>query len=298
MEYKKLPDLKSLATLRAVVELGGVNEAAKALHIGQPAITKRLRVLENNYDIALMERIGGRLRLTGAGEKVYVIASQVLERHGHLLDELAQLKQGNQRLRLEVTSTIGEHLLPELLLQFAERYPQYKIDSRMGYSRRIQTGLATGGVDLALLENAPDHPDILVQKWLDDELVMVCGQSHQLAGTELLPVDQLQQHTYVLREKQSSNRETLMLALSGIGISEIPVALEVGSTETIVEILSRGKYASFLPRFAVHEDIVAGKLYHIKVQGFRILRTLWIARNRARLDHPVSDAFIDLLRGR
>ncbi len=297
MEYKKLSDLKSLATLRAVVELGGVNEAAKSLHIGQPAVTKRLRALEANYDMVLMERIAGRLRLTAAGEKVYVIASQILERHSNLLDDLEQLKHGSQRLRLEVTSTIGEHLLPELLLQFAERYPHYKIDSRMGYSRRIQTGLATGFVDLALLENAPDHPDILVQKWLDDELVMVCGRNHPLVSTDLLPIDELRQQTYILREKQSSSRESLMLALRGIGVTEIPVALEIGSTETIVEILNRGKYVSFLPRFAVNADITQGKLFHVKIQGFRILRTLWIARNRSHLDHPVAEAFIGLLRG-
>jgi DNA-binding transcriptional LysR family regulator len=87
-----------------------------------------------------------------------------------------------------------------------------------------------------------------------------------------------------------------MLALRGIGISEIPVALEIGSTETIVEILNRGKYVSFLPRFAVSTDISQGRLFHVKVQGFRIMRTLWIARNRSNLDHPVSEAFINLLR--
>ncbi|MGB5395622.1 MAG: LysR family transcriptional regulator [Gammaproteobacteria bacterium] len=296
MEYKKLPDLKSLATLRAVVELGGVNQAARSLHVGQPAITKRLRALESCYEIALMEKIAGRLRLTPAGEKVYVIASQVMERHNGLLEDLEQIKLGGQRLRLEVTSTIGEHLLPELLLQFAEHYPRYKIDSRMGYSRRILTSLVTGLTDLALLENAPDHPDILVQKWLDDELVMVCGRSHPLAGIELLPVDALKQYDYVLREKHSSSREHLSQALTSIGIADIKVALEIGSTETIVEILSRGRHVSFLPRFAVSEDIALGKLFHVKVQGFRIMRTLWIARNRSMLDHPVAEAFIETLR--
>lgn len=297
MEYKKLPDLKSLATLRAVVELGGVNKAARALHIGQPAITKRLRSLENCYEIPLMERIGGRLRLTSAGEKVYTIASQLMDSHTGLLEDIELLRHGGQRLRLEVTSTIGEHLLPELLLQFSERYPQFTIDSRMGYSRRILTSLITGLADLALLEHAPDHPDILVQKWLDDELVMVCGRSHPLAGTELLPINELNHHTYVLREKHSTSRENLMTALNGIGINKIPVALEIGSTETIVEILTRGRYVSFLPRFAVREDLALGKLFHIKIQGFRIMRTLWLARNRSKLDHPVAEAFINILRG-
>ncbi|MCK4676482.1 MAG: LysR family transcriptional regulator, partial [Gammaproteobacteria bacterium] len=61
MEYNALPDLKGLASLKAIVELGGVDEAARALHVGQPAITKRLRTLEASYGVSLMKREGRRL---------------------------------------------------------------------------------------------------------------------------------------------------------------------------------------------------------------------------------------------
>ena len=175
MEYRNLPDLSGLATLIAVVELGGVAEAGRALHIGQPAVTKRLRALDNCYGVDLMQRKARRLELTAAGEKVYAYARLALDHQRSLLDDLASLKEGRNTLRLDVTSSIGEHILPDLLLRFADNYPEYRILSRMGYTRRIQTRLATGLSDLALLEQAPDHPDILVQKWLDDEVILVCG---------------------------------------------------------------------------------------------------------------------------
>ena len=101
---------------------------------------------------------------------------------------------------------------------------------------------------------------------------------------------------FVLREKRSSIRESLDSALSGIGIEKLDTDLEVASSEAIIEILERGKYVSFMPRFAVHERVSEGELFHIKVTGFRILRTLWIARNRAALDHPVAEAFIEMIR--
>ncbi|MDZ7802759.1 LysR family transcriptional regulator [Thiohalophilus sp.] len=295
MEYQVLPDINGWATLRAIVEQGGVSAAAVALNIGQPAVTKRLRALEASYGTRLMERVSGRLRLTPAGEKVYLLAVQTLDRQRALYDELRNLHLGQNTLALEVTFSIGEHLLPDLLFQFAERYPDYKIDSRMAYGRDIQSHLVTGRTDLALMENAPDHPDVLVQKWADDELWLVCGASHPLAGREWLAVEQLTELPYVLREKHASSREELDQALTGIGIEKLDVALEVGSTDTIVEMLGRGKHVSFLPRFAVKEKVSAGDLYHLKVTGFRIQRTLWIARNRSRLDHPVAEAFIDML---
>ena len=270
MEYINLPDLTGLATLKAVVELGGVAEAGRAMCVGQPAVTKRLRALDNYYGVDLMHRNGRRLKLTPAGEKVYSYARLALDHQTLLREDLASLRAGQNRLRLEVTSDIGDHMLPELLLRFADAYPEYQIETRMGYSHRIQTRLATGLSDLALLEQPPDHPDILVQKWLEDELVLVCGPKHSLWDNGLLPIEELRRLNYVLREPRSSMRTSLEKALTDIGIDQIPIAMEVGSTDTIVEMLLRGKHVSFLPRFAVKEALNTGSLYHIKIQGLRI----------------------------
>lgn len=296
MEYQKLPDLTGLATLRAVVEKGGVNEAARRMHVSQSAVTKRLRTLDDCYGLPLMERIGGRLRLTQAGEKVYMAAVLMLDHHLALCEELTALLRGASSLRLEVTFAIGEHLLPDQLLSFNEQYPDYEIISRLAYSRQIQTDLVTGWADMALMEIAPDHPDILVQKWRDDELWLVCSSRHPLAETDLLPIEELGKQQYVLREKRSSIRESLEPALRGIGIEQLNIVLEVGSSEAIIDILERGKHVSFMPRFSVYERVTKGELVHVKVQGFRIMRTLWIARNRAALDHPVAEAFIGVIR--
>lgn len=291
-----LPDTNGWAALRAVVELGGVSEAAKALHVGQPAITKRLRALEKIYGIPLTERRAGRLQLTPAGEKVYVLAVQALDQQQALATELAVLASGLESMRLQVNFAIGEHLLPDLLMRFDERYPTFRVESRMGYGRKIQTELAAGIADLALLEQAPDHPDILVQKWMDDELWLVCGSAHPRVGTNLLPVNELRDLKYILREKESSIRCGMDEALQRIGIDHLDVAMEVGSNEAITEILSHGRHVSFLPRFAVEESVANGGLFHIKVTGFRIIRTLWIARHRSKLEHPVAEAFVKMLR--
>jgi DNA-binding transcriptional LysR family regulator len=278
-----------------VVERGGVEAAGRLLHVGQPAVTKRLRALEVSYGTRLMERKGRRLALTPAGDRVYAFARLVLDRQQALLDDLAALRAGRDRLRLEVNFAIGERLLPDLLLRFADAHPEYRIETRMGYSRGIETNLTAGLADLALMERAPDHPDILVRKWLDDELVLVCGRSHRLWGTELLPVSALTGLEYVLREAESSMRLTLDKTLAGIGVTRLPVAMEVGATDTIMEMLGRGRHVSFLPRFSVAGGLADGGLYHVKVEGLRITRTLWIAQTRANLGNPAAEAFIALL---
>jgi len=297
MEYKNLPDLRGWAALRAVVEKGGVSAAAHALNIGQPAVTKRLRALDTCYGVPLSERVGGRLRLTEAGEKVYVLAVQALDRQMALRSEMQDLAAGHTHLHLEVTFAIGDHFLPDYLLRFAELHPQYKVDSRLAYSRRIELHLTSGIADLALLERAPDHPDLMIQKWKEDELWLVCGPVHPLFGTESIPVGRLAELTYVLREQKSSLRQDLDDALGRAGAGELNVVLEVGATDTLVDVLLPSAHASFLPRFVVAEQLVAGNLHRIQVEGLRIMRTLWIARHCDNLNHPVADAFIALIRG-
>ncbi|MCB1734874.1 MAG: LysR family transcriptional regulator [Gammaproteobacteria bacterium] len=297
MEYKSLPDLVELATLKAVVELGGVAPAARALHVGQPAVTKRLRTLDARYGVMLMNRQGRRLELTLAGERVYAFARLVLDHQALLLRDLEYLSEGRNSLRLAASQTIGEHLLPKLLLRFADAHPEYRLDSSVGYSRNIQTELATGLVGLGLLEHEPDHPDILAQKWLEDELLLVCGREHPLARVEgPITIPAMAELNHVLREPMASVRVTLDKALADINAPRLKVAMEVGATQTIVEMLEHGKHVSFMPRFVVAEGLASGHLVHLRVVGLRILRTLWIGRTRSNLQNPVAEAFVKLVR--
>lgn len=296
MEYINLPDYKSLATLKAVVELGSVNSAADALYIGQPAVTKRLRSLDSCYGVKLMQHRGRKLELTTAGEKVYAYARLVLQHQSILLDDLASLRAGHNRLRLEVTFAIGEHILPDILMHFADTHPDLRIESRLGYSRRIHTRLATGLADIALLEQSPRHPNIKVEPWMQDELLLVCGPGHPLWGSETIELKQLESLHYVLREATSSIRGTLDKTLHDQHTRLHNIDMEVGSTDTIIEILQRGKQVSFLPQFAVNNFLERNSLYHININQLHINRTLWIAYNLANLSPKTVESFISMLK--
>ena len=296
MEYVNLPDYKSLATLKAVVELGSVNRAADALYVGQPAVTKRLRSLDSCYGVPLMQQRGRKLELTTAGEKVYTYAKLVLQHQESLLDDLASLRAGHNRLRLEVTFAIGEHILPDILMHFADSQPELRIESRLGYSRRIHTRLATGLADIALLEQSPRHPNIQVEPWMQDELLLVCGPGHPLWGQDSIELNELEAHHYVLREAQSSIRNTLDKTLQQQSVKLENIDMEVGSTDTIIEILQRGKQLSFLPQFAVSSFLERNSLQQIKINKLQIKRTLWIAYNLANLSPATVDSFIGMLK--
>lgn len=297
MEYRKLPDTNAWAALRAVVDEGSVVAAAKVLNVGQPAVTKRLRALENCYGMPLLDRAGRHLVLTSAGELVYRLAVEVLDKQHALQESLELLDRGHSQLRLDMSLSIGEYFLSGWLVEFAKTHPEYRVRSRLSYGRDIETRLSRGVVDVAMLEAAPSSPDILVQPWRDDELWLVCGPRHPLAKTDMIAVDRLKKGRYALREHRSSLRDHLDESLRQIGVGSLTVELEAGSDKALMDILLKRHLLSFLPRFRVFDAVAAGTLHRIKVKGFRILRTLWIARRRDRLSHPPTEAFVDMLTG-
>jgi len=230
----------------------------------------------------------GKLELTAAGTKLYAYAKLILEHQASLLDYLASLRTGHNRLKLEVTFAIGEHILPEILLHFADTRPELRIESRLGYSRRIHTRLATGLADIALLEQEPRHPNINAEPWMQDELLLVCGPGHPLWHCTIIVINQLAQLHYVLREPQSSIRSTLDKTLNKVAIKHLHTDMEVGSSDTIIELLQRGMQVSFLPQFAVSSYIESNHLHHIKINKLIINRTLWIAYNHDNMDRPFA----------
>lgn len=297
MEYRDLPDLKGMAALRAVIDKGGVNEAAAALHITQPAISKRLKGLEACYGVALTERVSGRLRLTSAGQRVYRLAVQILDRNLALHRELTAMAEGVGVLNLEVSHAIGEQFLAGWLRTFNQQWPSYKIISRVGYSRHIGIRVAAGQTDLAVLETAPDHPDVLVRKWQDDELWVVCGRRHPLAERDSIDLDELVQQEFVLRERQASARALFEQTLEQLDMPAIEATLEVGSNQALIELVADGRHLGVLPRFVATAANYRERIHQIQVRGLLIRRTLWIAQHRNQLDNEVAGTFVSLLTG-
>lgn len=297
MDPQRFPSLGGLAALAALVEGGGVAQAAKRLSIGQSALTKRLQALQASYPVRLFSHINGQLRLTEAGERVYALATRVLELQQATWQELQALSQDKPLLRISATHDISEYLLPELLVAYQAHHPDCQVKSHVAYWLQILQDLATGtSADVALLEQPLDHPEILMQKWRDDELWLVCRPDHPFAEHARIAPSQISALTLIFRETDSSIRETVENSLHSFGVSGLNVALEIGPSEAIISAIRCSDHMGFLPRFAVQARVAAGELQRIEMEGIEIKRALWLARNRKRLGHAPSEEFIGLLR--
>lgn len=143
--------LDQLQAFLAVVRLGGVNKAAQALNLTQPAITTRIRNLEHSIGAPLFDRGSGAMRLTKRGE-LLVGYAQAHDRLARNIQRDVMDPDGVEgRLRLGVSETIAQSWLPALITRLHRYYPRLEIEFNVDVSVSLRAALMAREIDLAIL---------------------------------------------------------------------------------------------------------------------------------------------------
>jgi DNA-binding transcriptional LysR family regulator len=137
-----------------VVDLDGFNRAARQLHKTQSTISQQMQRLEQELGVALFEPVGRKRRLTAAGERFLGHARQLLRLQEAAVAAIADSALDGE-LRIGVAQGLSEGPFPELLAQFARRYPKVRLDVSTGFSRDIAAAFAHGEYDLTLTVRLP-----------------------------------------------------------------------------------------------------------------------------------------------
>lgn len=143
--------LDQLQAFLAVVRLGGVNRAAQALNLTQPAVTARIRNLEQSIGAPLFERGAGGMRLTKRGELLvgYAEAHDRLARN--IQRDVMDPAGVEGRLRLGVSETIAQSWLPTLITRLHQHYPRLEIEFNVDVSVALRAALMAREIDVAIL---------------------------------------------------------------------------------------------------------------------------------------------------
>lgn len=144
-------NLEQLRTFRTVVRLGGVRKAATALNLTQPAVTARIRNLEDSLRCTLFDRVGSGLQLTKRGELLLSYAEQFATLSDLVARDVIDPEGVEGRLRLGVSETIAQCWLPDLVARLHRLYPKLEIELNVDISIDLRHALLTRELDLAIL---------------------------------------------------------------------------------------------------------------------------------------------------
>ena len=220
-----------------------ITRAAEKLYMTQPAVSVAIRELEKQYDVALFERLGRRLYVTGAGEALYARAVQMLE-------EFHGLEQGLERktaLRVGSSVTLGNFLLPRVAAEWQMRHPESPLQVTVANGGRLQQMLRDNLLDVAVIEGAVNGAELETRPFRQDRLVLVLPQEHPLAVLELITLAQVLEYPLLVREEGSAGRRCLEQVLARRGL-QAERRWESIDTQALLQAVAQGLGVAFLPR--------------------------------------------------
>jgi LysR family transcriptional regulator, regulator for metE and metH len=268
-------EVRHLRLVSAVAELGSLTRAGDRLHLTQSALSHQLRDIESRLGAALFLRVGKRLVLTPAGERLLATAREVLDRLDRTEQDIHQMGKARAgMLRLTTECYTCYHWLPPLLVRYRKRFPQVEVRIDIGATGRPLDMLLAGKLDLAIMSSPVRDRRLVSRPVFEDELVVVAARDHRFAKQTHIRLSDLRDETlYVYPPKEESRVLQEVLVPSG----HVPARVEeVMLTESIAELVKAGLGVSVLARWAVQPLVDAGSIV-IRPLTARGLRREWRA---------------------
>jgi len=266
--------------------------AAERLHITQPAVSKRIRQLEENMKTTLFDRIGKKSILTPSGQALMPHAERILlEIKTYKTALLHEHDKPSGILSLATSHHVGLHRLPQILRDFKIEYPEVDLDLHFMDSEDACVAITNHELELAIV-TLPEFADErlnLEPVWIDI-LQIVLAPDHPLSNLSEISSDQLLEYPAILPSAGTFTRKIINNYFA-TNKDSMKIILETNYLETIKVMVSANLGWSMLP-ISMLDSSVVGK----PLSGLEIKRSLGIVTHRDRTLSPSSSAMIAMLR--
>ncbi len=276
---------RELAAFVAAIEAGTIGAAAGTLALSQSAVTKRLQNLERHIGCLLLVRSHRGVAPTAAGETLYPEAKAALTSLARAAEAVDREKAaGEGHLRLAASQTIGTFLLPRWLAAFEVTGPATSHVSVVN-SHAVIDAVHNHEADIGFLPDAANLDGLDALEVGQDELVVVVGREHPLAGEDSVTPAQLDSQPFFTREEGSRTRAAALASLRGLGV-ELHPALETSSTETLKLTVRRSGF-TMMSSLAITDEVRREQLHRLHLEGACLDRRLFAVRRHGA---PVAGA--------
>lgn len=268
-------ELTQLRTLRVVAETLNFTRAAERLRINQSAVSHHIKSLETELGEPLFIRAKRGVKLTEAGKDALEHAVRILD-EAEALRERVSGRDGVTvgRLRAAAATQAFVHLFAPFFEAFMREHPAVELTFRTTVSTdQTVTDILNGAADVGFASMPVYSPALEAIELFEDELVVVVGRHHPLAGRQTATVDEIASERLVLFEPGASLRRASDQFFSSVGIQPA-LALESNDTYFIKLMVEHGWGISLLPAWAIREEVASGKLARLGVDGHRIRRNV------------------------
>ncbi len=247
-----------LLTFAVVARLKSITRAAQFLHLGQPAVSGQLKLLQNDVGEPLYERKGHQIELTPAGAGLLEYADKLNNDFNQALEYVRCLQHVSAgSLRIGATMTMTSYFLPQHVVQLQSEHPGVQVYMETGDTRKIvrkmqdyDLGFVEGPVDI---EELPVNYEII--PWRTDEIVLILPETHPLCKQypDAVPLTVFAEHQVIWRESGSGAQQAVENALAKANISA-PINIEVTGVTGVKESVRAGLGIGFASLMTLHKE--------------------------------------------
>lgn len=283
-------DIRQLEMFQAVAEEQSFTRAGEKIHVSQSAISRQIKLLEEELGGVLLHRRGRRVSLTDAGELLLKTANRLFRDMQDVVWQISETHHLHRgKLRLGGGMTVCIYILPKLLKKYRSLYKHVDLRVTSGTSEAILRLLRNHEVDLGLLTLPIVEKDLEVIPVLKEEMVVVTAPGHPLTRRRLVRPDELAKHPLILFEPGSNTRKML----DHFFLEEhIPcdMAMETENVEIIKAMVANGIGVTIVPYAAVAKDVRAKRFAYSRIEDRKLFReTGWVYLKSDYVPRTISE---------
>jgi len=289
-------DTRQLRAFSALARTGSFTQTARELHLTQSGVSHSMKALERDTGCRLLDRLGKKVVLTQAGEQLLVHATKILQEMETAREALAHLgKWGRGRLRLGASTTACQHLIPAVIREFKESFPEHVITIEPGDTTALVASLIRQRIDLALSLEPANEPQLEFHPLFTDELHFITAALHPWAQSGRVERSEIPRQNYILYNKHSITFRLIEEYFRDEQMT-LNAVIELGSMEAIKELVKLGLGVSILAPWVARKEMEEGSVQALPL-GRRKLRRRWgISHWRGKRLNLSEETFIGLCR--
>lgn len=290
-------DSDALETFLAIHRSGGFSSAAEVLHRSQPAISRRIALLEAEIGAPLFERAAGGVVLSEAGRVLLPHAERVLAALKDTADALQGLRAGDSgQVTLAAVGTLAGTDLTTVLKRFAARCPGVGLILRTATSVEVSELVRRGEAAIGLRYFDDPAPDLVCRQLKPEALVVACARTHRLANKPVRALTALRGEAWLAfpKDRREPSAETIFAQFHARGVADIPWT-PIDSLTAQKRLIEAGFGIALLPQSAIAEERAKKTLAVIRVGDLAIANPVSAVTRKDGYLSPASRTLLDTL---
>jgi DNA-binding transcriptional LysR family regulator len=263
-------EIDQLETFLAVGTYGGFHRAAAALRISQPAVSARIRALEDSLGVKLFARTGGSLSVSAAGKALRPHAEQLLRDVAKARQAVHEQPSTGGRLSIAAALSVCTYFLPDVMKDYQAANPKIMVSLRSGTSVQVLKMVLDGEAEVGVARSL-NHPEVETITLRDDPLILVGHPRHPATRRRHVRLEDVESMPLIFFDRGSSDWTLTQSLFRRVG--QLPnTVLEVETIEAAKRMVERKLGLSFLPQIAVIHELRKGKLAAVEISNAEVLR--------------------------